>query len=559
MRDDVSAMAGLPAPGMTLVETQSSAHRRVFRSALSAPAASPDILERLDTWADRTPDRVLLSEPAPAGRRALRYAEAAPLSQQLAALLAERYGLRIGDRVASLAPAGVDALALKLACLRGGFVHVALPPYPFRPGAPAQAASPYLAAARPKAILAPSDLAALTAEARNATRPVLEVAHAASDWAAVFFTSGSTGAPKGVPITRAMISSNQAAIASAWPFVADPPITIVDWLPWHHVFGGLDNIFKVVWDGGTLHVDSAPSPATIAASARLMADVGPSMHIGVPLGVKLLLDSLENDSATARAAVRNLRALFFAGAGIEAALWARLRRFRDAHGAFQILSGYGATEAASTICLSGAPLEEPGELGCPLPGHEVALTEREERTELSVRGPNVAPGYLTENGLVALPVDEEGFYRTGDAATVRLRADGRATLAFDGRLAEDFKLSSGVKVRAGALRAALLAHCAQFAEEIVVGGENRDELVAVVFAGRRPGAAEEIARALAAWNLAHPASSTRIARFTLAELAPDRGRGEVSDKGQIVRSVFLRNHAALFEALAGGEGTTPGA
>jgi feruloyl-CoA synthase len=141
---------------------------------------------------------------------------------------------------------------------------------------------------------------------------------------------------------------------------------------------------------------------------------------------------------------------------------------------------------------------------------------------------------------------------------VRLRGDGRTTLAFDGRLAEDFKLSSGVKVRAGALRAALLAHCAPFMEEIVVGGENRDALVAVVFAGRQSDAKGEIARALAAWNLANPASSTRIARFALADFAPDRTRGEISDKGQIVRSVFLRNHVALFEALAAADGPTSG-
>ena len=550
-------MAGLPAPGMALEEIQSSEHRRVFRSASPSPADAPDLLERLDLWADQAPERVLLSEPA--GRRALCYGEAARLSHQLAALLAEKHNLRPGDRVASLASAGVEALALKLACLRGGFVHVALPPYPFRAGSAAEAAQPYLAVARPKAILDADALAPLVAEAARAERPAVDFDHAPEDWAAVFFTSGSTGAPKGVPITRAMIASNQSAIAAAWPFVADPPITIVDWLPWHHVFGGLDNIFKVDWNGGTMYVDAAPTPATIAASARLMADVGPSMHIGVPLGIKLLLDHLETDADAARAAVRNLRALFFAGAGIEASLWARLRKFRDAYGGFEILSGCGATEAASTICLSGAPLEQPGELGCPLPGHQVALTEREGRCELSVRGPNVAPGYLTESGLAPLPVDEQGFYRTGDAAVVRKRADGRLTLAFDGRLAEDFKLSSGVKVRAGALRAALLVHCAPFVEEIVVGGENRDELVAVIFAGRRPDAAQEIGRALAAWNLAHPAGSTRIARFTLADFAPDRGRGEVSDKGQIVRGVFLRNHAALFAALADGQGSTPGA
>lgn len=191
-----------------------------------------------------------------------------------------------------------------------------------------------------------------------------------------------------------------------------------------------------------------------------------------------------------------------------------------------------------------------------MPGHEVALTEREGRTELSVRGPNVAPGYLTEDGLVPLPADEEGFYRTGDAASVRGRRDERTTLAFDGRLAEDFKLSSGTKVRAGALRAALLAHCTPLVDEIVLGGESCETLVALVFPARTA-TTEQIARVLAAWNAANPAGSTRIARFALAGFEPDRSRGEVSDKGQIVRSAFLRNHAAVFDALQEGDGLTP--
>jgi feruloyl-CoA synthase len=285
------------------------------------------------------------------------------------------------------------------------------------------------------------------------------------------------------------------------------------------------------------------------------------MHIAVPLGIKLLLDALEDNATVARAFTRRLRAIFYAGAGIDPSLWQRLHRFRDACGTFEILSGYGATEAASTICLSPAPIERPGELGHPLPGHDVALVETDGRCEMRVRGPNIAPGYMTEGGLSPLPLDEQGFYRTGDGALLKKRDDGQPVFVFDGRLAEDFKLASGTKVRAHWLRGSLIAHCAPLVDDIIVAGENRKSLVALVFpaAGHRGDGAllERLSNSLAAWNASNASSSTTIARFAVASIAPDRARGEVSDKGEIVRSRFLRNHADLFDDLYGGKGLTP--
>lgn len=562
-------MGQLVAPGQTLVEEQLADGRRVYSSSIPLPDNPPDILVRLARWATEQPDKVLLSEPREGARRSISYGEALARARAMRQLLAGRYGLRRGDCLATLAPAGIDALVLKLACLSGGFVHAALPPFPFRDGVETEATRSFVENARPRLIVAPSghpairgmnagSLDDLARDSSDIVTSGVDEPVSPDDWAAIFFTSGSTGAPKGVPITRGMISSNQAAIAAMWPFVVETPPVLVDWLPWHHVFGGLDNIFKVIWNGGAMHVDAAPGPATIEATAKLMADVGPTMHIAVPLGLRLLLDRLENDDAGALALTRKLRAIFFAGAGIDADLWRRLAAFRDSHGDFQILSGYGATEAASTITLSPAPLECPGELGHPLPGHSVALVDIDGRSELRVSGPNIAPCYLIEGSTVSLPIDAHGFYRTGDAVVLRQRSDGVAVFGFDGRLAEDFKLSSGVKVRTGPLRAGLLAQCAPLADDIVISGENRDRLVALVFpspAGKVR--SDEISVRIARWNAANPSGSTAIARFVLATAPADRSKGELSDKGQIVQSRFLRNHAELFEALQADGGQAP--
>ncbi|PWK76775.1 AMP-binding protein [Aminobacter sp. AP02] len=562
-------MSFLVAPGQELVEEQLPDGRLFYRSSTPLPGDLPDIFERLVKWAAEQPGRTLLTEPGESTRVSISYGAALFRARGMRQVLARGYGLRKGDCVATLAPAGIDALVLKLACLSGGFVHTALPPFPFRGGVENEATRPFLDAAKPKLIVAPAghpaiegmnavSLGELVRESTGKAVPALDEHASPDDWAAIFFTSGSTGAPKGVPITRGMISSNQGAIAAIWPFVAETPPVLVDWLPWHHVFGGLDNIFKVIWNGGGMHVDAAPSPSTIEASIRIMAEVSPTMHIAVPLGLKLLLDWLEGDEPAARAFTSKLRAIFFAGAGIDAELWRRLVTFRDSHGDFQILSGYGATEAASTITLSPAPLERPGELGHPLPGHRIALFDIDGRAELRVSGPNIAPCYLIEGRRVELPMDEHGFYPTGDAAVLRERSDGIPVFGFDGRLAEDFKLSSGVKVRTGPLRAGLMAQCAPLADDIVISGENRDRLVALVF----PSAAgktlvDELGARIAGWNAVNPGGSTTIARFDLAMTPACRAKGELSDKGQIVQSRYLRNHAELFDALQAGGGQAP--
>lgn len=521
----------------------------------------PDILDRLRHWVEVAPDRVLISAEVKGARQSLSYAAALTAAELLQARLAAT-GLGSGARIASLLPAGLDALTLRLACLIGGYVHLTLPPFPFRnltacPPTEGEAGRLWQVA-QPDLLIVAEDhrlrgsgparsLADLPAGLDAPPPPVV-----ASDWSAIFFTAGSTGASKGVPITRGMISSCQAACAAQWPFLTENPPVLIDWMPWNHVFGGLDNLFKMIWNGGSLHLAPPPSAEGMGAMLDLMFEVQPTLSIGVPLGLKLILDAFDAEPERVLPGFARLTHLFFAGAAMESALWDRLTQFRAevarrfGHD-LSVLSGYGATEAASTMCLTPGPVAGTGVLGWPLPGHEIALVETDNRLEIRFRGPNLAPGYLTEAGEIPLPLDEFGFYRTGDAGIW----DGQ-TLRFDGRLAEDFKLASGIKVRTGVLRGELLKALSPLADDLVLGGEGREGLVALIF-GRGP-----LAERLADWNRANPGSSTAILRFVMADFTPDPEAGEVSTKGQIVQSRMLRNRAALFQALSDGKiGTAP--
>lgn len=558
---DETAPPRLPVGGRLVVTPSSDGSILLHSSIPLGDAGREDVLDRLDTWASRDGAAPFLSEPQGDDRAVLTYGEAALGARRVARLLADR-GHSPGDAVLSRLPAGIAAALLKLGCLAGGFIHVAEP----RRADDALQVDACLSGCR-----------ILRAAAAEADIDVDEIFDAATrgpasarrdadpgEIAEIYFTSGSTGAAKAVAITRAMIASNQSAIAAAWPFIAARRPVLVDWLPWRHVFGGLDNFYKMLWNGGVVHVDAPPSDATIGTTLALLRRYRPTLHIAVPAGLPPLLSALERDPETDAAFASNLDAIFFAGAGADPALVARLFAFRDAHhadgsGDFMILSGYGATETGSTLCLSQAPLESAGELGAPLPGHLVKLAPVDGTLEIRARGPNLFPGYLTPQGFAPRTCDSDGFFPIGDAGILRERRDGQQVLVFDGRLAEDFKLANGTRVRAGALRAALRAHLAPLVDDVIVAGENRDRLALILFPDDACGddVEQEIARRIEAWNAENPAPSSRIAIVVRSSMAPSAERGEFSEKGQVVASRYLRNQSGFIEALYadGADGT----
>ena len=235
-----------------------------------------------------------------------------------------------------------------------------------------------------------------------------------------------------------------------------------------------------------------------------------------------------------------------------------------------MLTGLGATESAPFAMSCDRNTTRSGHVGVPVPGLELKLAPVGDKLEARFRGPNVSPGYWRQPELTANAFDEEGFYRTGDALRFVDLNDVRQGFAFDGRLAEDFKLSSGTRVSVGPLRARLLDRLAPFVRDVVIAGVDRDHVAALIFpdiAACRSACTDLAPDAPVAAVLAHaavraairerlatlaaeaPGSSTHVARALLLADPPSIDAHEMTDKGSINQRAVLSNRAALVELL----------
>jgi feruloyl-CoA synthase len=204
-----------------------------------------------------------------------------------------------------------------------------------------------------------------------------------------------------------------------------------------------------------------------------------------------------------------------------------------------------------------------GLMGLPTPETTVKLTPMQDRLEFRVRGPQVSPGYYRNPEATAASFDEEGFYRLGDAARFVDRARLERGLVFDGRLSENFKLSSGIFVNAGALRVAAISAIGGAAADAVVCGENEAGVGLLIFLNRpfcralageadpvtHPAVREAVRTGLGRLNADAAGASNRIARALILADAPDAHSGEVTDKGYINQTLARRRRAADIKRL----------
>src|SRR5262249_39080514 len=235
------------------------------------------------------------------------------------------------------------------------------------------------------------------------------------------------------------------------------------------------NMNMIFTAGGTLYVDEGrPAPGMFGQTITNLRDVPPTIYFNVPAGYGQLVPALEADPAFAARFFSRLRLMFNAGSALPGALRERLGELarRTTGRAIPVTGAWGATETAPAVTAAHFEYADARCIGVPLPGTEVKLVPAEGAYEIRVKGPNVTPGYFERPDLTAAAFDAEGFYRAGDAVAFADPQDPNAGLAFRGRIAEDFKLTTGTFVRVGALRTALLSR-APVLSDAVITGEDR--------------------------------------------------------------------------------------
>jgi malonyl-CoA/methylmalonyl-CoA synthetase len=414
----------------------------------------------------------------------------------------------LADRLAGAPRVAVWALPVLETCVAVvGALCTGVPIVPLNPRSGERELAHMVADGAPALVLAPpevelpaalQDVARMTVD-RRARGGHLPAEPSPEAPAMIVYTSGTTGAPKGVVLPRRAIASNLDALATAWEWTADDVLAHA--LPLFHVHGLILGVLGPLRLGGTVHHLGRFSSTTMASELA-----GPAtMMFGVPTMFHRLANDTERDPAIARG-VAAARLLVSGSAALPASDHERIERITGQ----RIVERYGMTETLMNCAVRAAADRRPGTVGPPIDGVDVRLVDDDGTViqtsddtsigEIQVRGPNLFLEYLNRPDATTEAM-QDGWFRTGDVAT--RESDGYIRIV--GRRATDLIMSGGFKIGAGEIESVLLEH--PWVAEVAITGESDPDLgervVAWVVpaAGRRPTVrelADHVAQQLAA-------------------------------------------------------------
>lgn len=413
-------------------------------------------------------------------------------------------------------------------------------------------------------------------ELTPARRVALDRAHAAirpTDFMRVLFTSGSTGAPKGVPMTYANLKSSTAYFHDSFEALAEPQPVFLDWMPWHHTMGGVFGFGRAMVTGATHYIDDGrPVRGQFQRTVRNLHEVSPTLFSSAPSALAMLAAEIENDSALAAKLLSRLLAFGYGGASLPKDVWERIQRVAEQTVGERIAfcTSLGATETNGTGTYLGWASDDLGNIGVATPGTEVKLVPldgSDGRYEIRLRGGSIFTGYVARPDLTEAAFDDEGYFRLGDAVRLAEPADPSQGLRFAGRVVEDFKLTSGTWVRTGSVRLALLELCAPLITDAVICGHDHDFIAALAWPNIAvcQRLAPELADLDATELIQHPivvsqlqarlrtqtggGASLMVARLMLMAEPPSIDANEIADKGYVNQATTRARRANLIDEL----------
>lgn len=550
------------------------------------PNHMPTLADYLDKWADATPDQPWIARRDGDYWKKITYAQARDSARHIGASL---LGMGLGPDKPLLILSGnsLEHALLGVACFYVGIPYAPISPaYSLvskdhvklkdiaallKPGAiyaeDADAFAPAIAAIATKdtQVIALTGAAAINfADLMTADTKLALLARGeinADTVVKYLFTSGSTGSPKAVINTNGMICAMQAMVRDCYRFLERRPPVVLDWAPWNHTAAGNKVSYLVLTNGGTYYIDDGkPVPGKMDDTLRNLREVACTWYFNVPLGWDLLVEELEKDKSLAETFFSQLGMMFYAGAGMAQHTWDRLRAIGRQTTGHEVLlaTSLGATETAPFALACTESQDYAGNVGVPAAGLSMKLVPNGGKLELRLKGPSITPGYYGNAAKTAASFDEEGYYCMGDALRPANPEDLSKGFIFDGRVAENFKLTTGTWVAVGSVRASLVDAFGGLVSDAVITGEDRSELGALLILSEQaknmePDTLEKLlSEKLSQAARSATGSAVRVKRAFVLKDEPSLDRGEITEKGSLNQRAMRTNYANKIDGMYAG-------